>query len=436
VKIALKLVVIAALLGTAVPIMVANFQHSADMFRFKWHLDQEVPVEVHLAAAQPGHIARTIEAPGKVEADVEVKISAQVVGQLVKLPVREGDVVKKDDLLVQIDQAPYLADVRSAESRVGRLRASIEVTEADLIKSRRDFERNRKLEGAIAQAEVVDSQTMYRKDQGRLAMSRAELIEAEGALAKLKEDLLHTTIHSPINGIVSQLMAKEGEVVVIGTMNTAGSVIMEISDPDTMVVRARVDENNVPLVQPGQKALIHFQNSARLTLTGTVKRISPRGTKANSATAAVGGNDNDVAIFETIISIDSPPPQVRLGMNASVEILVEERDVALSVPAQAVLHRREKDLPRALVEQLGAELVRGPGVKDPSRRYHQVVFVESAGKARFRLVKTGISDEGRVEVTDGLQEGERIIAGPYRAFDKLKDGKPVTEAKEADEAGP
>jgi HlyD family secretion protein len=231
-------------------------------------------------------------------------------------------------------------------------------------------------------------------------------------------------------------MAKEGEVVVIGTMNTTGSVIMEISDPSTMVVRARVDENNVPLVQPGQKALIHFQNNSRLMLTGTVKRISPKGTKGNSTTAAVGGSDNDVAVFETIISIDSPPPQVRLGMNSSVEILVEERDVPLSIPAQAVLHRREKDLPRAIVEQVETEAVRGPGVKDPSRRYHQVVFVESAGKARFRLVKTGISDESRVEVTDGLQEGERIIAGPYRAFDKLKDGKPVTEAKEADEAGP
>jgi HlyD family secretion protein len=436
VKLGLKLVLIVALLGTTVPIVVANFQHSAEMFRFKWRLDQEVPVEVRLASAQPGYIARTIEAPGKVEADVEVKISAQVIGRIVDLLIREGDVVKKDDLLVQIDQAPYLADVRSAESRVRRLRASIEVTDADLVKSQRDFERNRKLEGAIAQTEVVDSQTMYRKDQARLAMARAELIEAEGALAKLKEDLLHTTIRSPINGIVSQLMAKEGEVVVIGTMNTAGSVIMEISDPGTMVVRARVDENNVPLVEPGQKALVHFQNNAKLTLTGTVKRISPKGTKANSATAAVGASDNDVAIFETIITLDSPPPQVRLGMNASVEILVEERDTRLSIPAQAVLHRREKDLPRTLVEQLEAESVRGPGVKDPSRRYHQVVFVESGGKARFRLVKTGISDEGRVEVVDGLHEGERVIGGPYRAFDKLKDGKPVTEAKETDEAGP
>jgi HlyD family secretion protein len=123
-------------------------------------------------------------------------------------------------------------------------------------------------------------------------------------------------------------------------------------------------------------------------------------------------------------------------MNASVEILVEERDVSLSIPAQAVLHRREKDLPRALVEELGTDALRGPGVKDSSRRYHQVVFVESDGQARYRLVNTGISDEGHVEVTSGLRPGERVVAGPYRAFDKLKEGKPVTDAKESDEAGP
>jgi HlyD family secretion protein len=436
VRVLLTLAVAAVLLGTTVPIIVANFGHGPDLFRFKWRLDQEVPVEVRLSPAKPGHIARTIEAPGKVEADLEVKISAEVVGRMIKLPVREGDSVKKGDLLVEIDQAPYLAAVRSAESKVNRLRASIDATETDLVKSRRDFERNRKLTGAIAMMDVQDSETVYHRDMARLAMSRAELVEAEGALAKLKEDLRHTTISAPIDGIVSQLLAKEGEVVVIGTMNTAGSIIMEISDPNTMVVRARVDENNVPAVQPGQKTMIHFQNNAKLTLTGTVKRISPKGIKPGSTPGVTTtASDNDVAIFETIISIDAPPPQVRLGMNASVEILVEERDACLTIPAQAVQHRRAKDLPRALAEQLEEESPRGPGTKDPSRRYHQVVFVEADGKANCRLVRTGVSDESRVEVLDGLREGERVIAGPYRAFDKLRDGRPVTESAAEDDAG-
>jgi HlyD family secretion protein len=118
-----------------------------------------------------------------------------------------------------------------------------------------------------------------------------------------------------------------------------------------------------------------------------------------------------------------------------VEILVEERDASLTIPAQAVQHRRAKDLPPSLAEQLQAETPQGPGTKDPARRYHQIVFVEADGKARCRLVLTGISDENRVEILDGLHGGERVIAGPYRAFDKLKDGRPVTEASTGDDAG-
>src|SRR5262249_1679414 len=207
------------------------------------------------------------------------------------------------------------------------LRASIEVTEADLDKSKRDAERNRRLFGdrAVSQIEMVDMQTAMRKDLHRLAMARAELRGAESALVKCREDLSRTTITSPINGVVTQLLAKEGEVVVIGTMNNPGTVILTISDPDTRVVRARIDENNVTLVKPAQKATVHLQNNEALALTGTVQRISPKGTKPGGATAAAATptNENDVAIFETIISLDNPPPEVRLGMNATVNIQVE-----------------------------------------------------------------------------------------------------------------
>ncbi len=438
-KLAVKLVLASLLVSGTVPILIANFEREPDFFRFKWRLDTEAPVEVKLAPVARGKITRTVEAPGKVEADVEVKISSLVLAQIIKLPVHEGQHVRKDDLLVQLDPTQYAADVHSGESRVERLKASIALTAEDMAKSRRDFERNTRMEQAVARMELLDSRTLYEKDQARLAMSKAELVEAEAALTRSREDLQHTTIRSPLDGVVSQLLAKEGEIAVVGTISTPGSVIMAVSDPQSMVVRARVDENNVPLVRPGQKALVYFQNSARLTLTGTVKRISPKGIPNGSSAAAVAAatttpaGDNEVSIFETFISLDSPPPEVHLGMTASVEILVEERDEVVSIPSQAVLHRRARDLPRGLRERLEAEAPRGPGVKDPARRYQQVVYVIEGGKARCRLVKTGVSDENRVEVLDGLREGEQVIAGPYRAFDKLKEGRPVTEAAEHDD---
>lgn len=435
-KYVLAVVVFVLLLAAVVPIVLANLQQDTESLSFRWKITHEVPVEVKLAPVDRGPITRTVEAPGKVEADVEVKISGQVMGRITKLPFREGDDVKKGELVVQLDRVQYEAEVRSAESRVERLKSSIQLSETELTKAKRDADRLRRLFVAgrtVGEVETIDAETVYRKERSKLEMAKQELVEAQAAHRKFQEDLARCTIHSPIKGIVSQLPAREGEVVVVGTMNNAGTVILTISDLDTRVLRARIDENNVPLVKPGQKALVHFQNAAKQTIPGTVVRINPKGTRpgANGA-MTTQTSDTEVAVFETIISLEKPPDTVRLGMNASVEVVVDERSNVLSIPSQAVLHRRARDLPRALQEQAAAEPVRGPGVKDPSRRYHQIVFVNNNGIARARLVQTGISDENRVEILSGLLGGEVVVAGPYRALDKLKDGKPLVESKADD----
>jgi HlyD family secretion protein len=436
------------LLGAIVAILAANSHRDPSFASFKWKLNQEAPVEAKWAPATNGRIIRIVEAPGKIEADNEVKISAQVMGRITKLgketrltqaekapTLREGDPIAENDVVVELDRVQYQADVDSARARVKRLESAIATSEADLDKSIRDVDRTRELlaHKAVTPVEFADLETLLKKDRAHLVMARAELDDAKGVLLKCEEDLTRTTIRSPINGIVSQLMAKEGEVVVIGTMNNAGTVIMSISDFDSRVVRARIDENNIALVKKGQKVAIHLQNDDTLALTGKVLRISPKGVKPGGAQATSGTNDNDAAIFETIISIDSPPPQVRLGMNANVEISVDERAHALTVPTQSVLHRQARELPASLRQELEDQYVRVPGVKDPSRRYHQVVFINDNGVARCRLVKTGISDESRVEIVNGLKEGEPVIVGPYRVFEKLKDGAPIKEMVEQDD---
>jgi HlyD family secretion protein len=436
VKFGIKVVLALVLIVTTALIVAANFQHDPDFFAHRWQLNAEPPLDVKFAEVGPARVTRTVEAPGKVEADVEVKVSSQVMGRIVKLQLKEGDPVREGDLLFQLDRVQFDADVRSAEARVKRLEASIEVCKADLAKSRDDLEQNRRVfgTGGVSRTDLLMYQTTVQKDEAHLMMSQAELAEAKAAFVRAREDLLHTTVTSQLNGIVSQLMAKEGEMVVIGTMNNAGTVIMSISDPNTMVVRARIDENSVPLVREGQKALVHFQNNAKLSLTGRVKRISPKGVRGTNASTGQS-NDNEAATFETIISLDSPPPAVRLGMTTSVEIMVEERDASLTIPSPAVLHRRARDLPRALAEAAEREAQTGPGVKDPSRRYYQVVYVNENGKARARRVTTGISDEARVEILDGLSAGETVVAGPYRVFEKLKDGRAVKALAESNDGG-
>lgn len=423
-----RTVIVVGLLVIVAAIIGANFQRNPELLRFKWKLKDEVPLEVRTEPALKQRIVPTVEAPGEVEADVEVEISAQVVGRILKLPVREGDVVHKGDLLVQIDAADFEADVRSAAARVERLKASSEVAEHDLAKSKRDLERTRQLfeTRATSSSELADIDTATSKNVARLAMNKAELVEAEAMLAKANESLTHTTIRSPIAGVVSHLIAEEGEVVVVGTMNNAGTVIMIVSDLSTRVVRARVDETDIPKVRPGQKAVIHLQYDEREPLLGRVERITPKGIKP-SAGGQAASSSREIATFETVISIDAPTAAVHLQMSANVEIQIQERDDVLTVPSQAVLHRRLKDLPRRLAEQAEKTAPRGLGAKDVTRQYYQVVFVESNGKAECRVIETGVSDERRIEITAGVKPGDRIVTGPYRVFDALKDGKPIQE---------
>jgi HlyD family secretion protein len=415
------------LVGSIGAIVVANLNRDPSFASFRWKMDREAPLLVRAEAVERGTIIRSVEAPGRVDADVEVNVSAQVMARIVDLPVKEGDVVAKDDLLAKLDAVDFEAEVRTAEARVQRLKAAIELAKLDLGKSKRDFELNRRLleSKAVGQTEVADLETLALKAKTALAMSEAELIEAEGALIKAKENLSDTVIRSPVNGIVSKRMAKEGEVVVVGTMNNPGTVLLEVSDLDSRIVRAAVDEIDVPMVKPGQKAKIYLQDSKKKALTGVVDRITPQGDKS---LRGFGNNQSDVASFETIIRIDEPTDDVRLGMTANVEIEVEQKSDVLKIPAQAVAQRRSKDLPKDIAATLAKSVAAG---KDPAKQYFRVVFVDVEGEARIRPVVTGISDSLDVEILDGLKEGEKIIIGPYHVFDQIKDGRKIEDLAKA-----
>jgi len=379
----------------------------------------ELDIDVEATHPEQREIVRTVQAPGEVEAFAEVDISSEVVGKILEMPVEEGDPVEKGELLCRLDDADFRARVLSAEANVGKLKALIKQAEADLKKAELDWEQMQRLRetDATSPMELAYCRTALIGAQAGLEMRRQELIEAEAALQYAREDLAKTVIEAPISGIVSQLFAKQGEVVITGTMNNPGTRVMVISDLSKMQVRCRVDESDAPLVTAGQTARIYLQSDTRRSIPGEVFRAGTKGTKL------VG---RDVVTFETLVLITGDDPRVKPGMSANLEIEVARREGALTVPVEAVVYRKRRDLPEEFVERYD----RQQEALDPSARQHlaeyvKLVFCINDDKAHARLVQTGISDVNSVEIVEGVAQDDLVVTGPYRGLDRLKDGSAV-----------
>ncbi len=388
----------------------------------------EIPVEVQCAKPVQRDIVKTVQAPGEVEAFLEVDISAEVVAKIIEMPVEEGDVVKKGDLLSRLDDADYRARLRQAQANVEKLKAAVLQGEADHEKADRDLKHQVGLSesDATSALELADYRTTAVRARAALEIRRQELIEAESLLEAAKEDLAKTVITSPIDGIVAQRFAKAGEVVITGTMNNPGTRIMVISDLSKMQVRCRVDESDVPSVKQGQPAKIFLQSDMYKGVPGQVYRVASKGTRATG---------RDVVTFETLILVETPEDRIKPGMNANVEIEVQRRDDALTIPVQAVVQRKRKDLPAKILEEFDAESAKNAEVTTSSEKrrqaeYMKVVFCNVRDRSQAKLVRTGISDETSVEITSGLKAEDWVVVGPFRSLDQLKHDSPVKKEEE------
>lgn len=379
------------------------------------------PLAINVETAEPSQrdIIRTVQAPGEVEAISEVDISGEVVAKILELPVEEGDIVKKGDLLCRLDDADLRAMVTSAEANVAKLKAMIVQADADLDKAKRDYGRQVRLSesDATSALELADYHTSLTRARTNVDIRKQELVEMGARLESARQDLTKTVIVSPIDGIIAQLFAEAGEVVVTGTMNNPGTRIMVITDLSRMQVRCRVDEGDAPLVKPDQLARIFLQSDTRDSIPGHVLRVATKGSKPTG---------RDVVTFETLVLVDSPDPRVKPGMSANVEIEVARSDKALTIPVEAVVHRKRGDLPKGLLAKLDEiETKRTDGQPRRTAGYVQVVFRVDGDTAQPVAVETGISDDTGVEIVKGIAGGDRIVTGPYRSLDQLKEGAKV-----------
>jgi len=352
-----------------------------------------------------------VSANGRIDAKRKVDLSANVMGQIVNLAVREGDVVKKGDFLLQIDQKQLAASAEGAAASMRALFSDREAARATLAEAQLNFERARSNFAGkiIPQAELDRARTAL--DSARASVSSIEqrIDQARANLAAARDTLSKTTMVAPMAGIITALPVEEGEVAVIGTMNNPGTVLLTIADMSLVEAVMEVDETDIPNVKVGQQATVTIDAYPNKTFSGVVTEVgsSPiSGSGVSAGTEAIN--------FEVKIQLDHPPAGVRPGFSASADIITGTRAKVIAIPIQALVVR----------EKPGTT---GPG-KTPQEE--EGVYRHKDGKAQFVAVTTGLAGESNIEIVKGLSEGQEIVTGPFRALRELKEGAKVQEQKE------
>jgi HlyD family secretion protein len=329
------------------------------------------PVQVDIV--KYGSIRSVVNAAGELRALNQVNIQAQVMGVVERLPVSEGDRVSRGDLLLQLDRGQY---------------------EAGLVQARARYTQNAL---SHARIESLYNRALVSEEQYETSKAARDMAEAQFQQARDQHD--KTAIRAPISGTVAKVNVKEGETVIIGTMNNLGTVVMVLADMHRMQALVNADETDVVSLAAGQSATVEVDALPDTAFGGRVTRIGYMPTQ-NLVLTGVEGTD-----FEVEVTLDSTVPALRPGMSVSAEIVIAELDSVLVVPIQAV------------------------GRREVEEKERETVFVIAAGKAALRPIRTGRSSDTEIEVTDGLAAGDTIITGPYKVLSKLRDGRRVRPEK-------
>lgn len=364
---------------------------------------QQKGTKVYVEAARREELGQVVKASGEIDPRVKVNISAHVVGKIEKLFVKEGDRIEKGQPFLRLEKEAYIAERDRWAAQLRRAETEVQQSQVSLADARLKLDRAQRLqtEGILTREQLESSQLAETSAELRLQDSREAVEQAQANLVKARDDLSKTTIYAPLSGRVVKLNAEEGEVVVSGTMNNAGSVIGIIADLSEILANVDVDETEIVEIQRGQPAIVRVDALRNRTYHGHVVEIGSSGFNKPA--------QPDVTFFDVEILLDDPTEDLRPGMSLRAEIETRPAASTLVVPIQAVVQREPVKEQQA--EKDGEEI--------------SVVFVIQDGKARQRPVSTGISDETHVEILEGLKDGDRVVTGPYRALRDLQDGEAV-----------
>ena len=427
------------LIGLGLVIVLAGVGYA----NFRFRRTEATTVNVEKIAYRD--LEAIVSASGKVQPKRKVDISAETMGKVTNLAVAEGDVVQTGQLLLQIDPRNLETNVQNREASLATARSQLDQTRSQVENARLNL---KQAEDTLARQEGMYKAGLLARDQFERAqndvkMRTTDLLvseqsvrtqeqrikQEEATLSSARYDLNKVRIVSPINGIVTRRNIEEGETVVVGTMNNAGTVLLTIADLSVIETEIEVDETDIPFIKIGQPAKVTIDAIPDRTFPGKVTEVGNSPIQTTGA-AATGRATN----FKVVVTIDGQVPNVRPGFTCTAEITTATKSHALSVPIQAMTVRElVLDATGKIVKP---EPVAGPATKTvvaapqelkpgETRKEIEGVFTVAAGKAAFVPVKTGIAGEKYFEVLEGIKEADEVITGPFASVRSLKEGDAV-----------
>jgi HlyD family secretion protein len=409
--------------------------------------------------AKQDTLVSLVTASGEIKPTTYTNVQAQGFGRITDILVKEGDKIKKGDRLLVQDAIQANADVQAqsaalnvSESGIAASEASYRAAQADLLtqkanleKAKLDYDRGQGLykDGLIPKQDFDQRKTAYDASvasvdssnakvlqvKAQLEQSRAQLNQSKAVLTHTRDVLNKTTYVSPIDGIVSYLPVRLGEYVVPGIQNSNGSFLMTLSDMSVVTAEVKVDETDIVNVRMGQDADVTIDAVPGKTFHGKVTSIGSQAVLRSTglATTQSTTSTQEAKDFKVVVTLDSPPENLRPGLSTTAKIKTAEKKNVVAIPIQALAVRSRKDIEDAKKNSKGGSsgsvtLAAPPpsAPNDPKKDEIQGVFVVSGKKAVFKAVKTGISGVTDIEVTDGLQAGDEIVVGSYKALRTLK----------------
>ena len=405
---------------------------------------REKPIPVTTEKAVRRTILQTVSATGKIQPETEVKISPEVAGEIIELPVEDGMPVKKGDLLLKIKPDSYKALLEQQEAAISAAKATNLQQKATMLKTQHDLGRSKDLfeKKLISEQEYNAAEAAYDVAKNTYESSLHEIERAEASSSQARDQLSKTTIYSPIDGTVTILNSKLGERLV-ATNQFAGTDVMRVADLTHMQAVVDVNENDVVNVKLGDKANIKIDAYGDRKFKGVVQQI------ANTGKTTGTGTQEEVTNFEVKIRVDDHDVALRPGLSCTADIETNMVKDAVAVPMQSVTIRtgdsnlspeeiekqkqkvaaRDKDDNKA---ELSNDRLAKQAQKEEREKLLKVVFVKNGNKAQMVKVTTGIADDSYMEIKSGIKPGDEVISGSYSAISrKLKEGAKIAYDKEA-----